>query len=102
MKKAITPEKMTAPVALAGKGHSISAENQQRRIIEYFEANSSGLNYIEAVPLGITRLSARICELKGMGYTFLKVTERAQDHCGQWHDNVARYFLAGYPAKEAA
>lgn len=102
MKEAITPEKMTAPVALTGKGHSISAARQQRRVIEYLETNASGLNYIEAVPLGIARLGARICELKAKGYTFLKVTERAQDHCGQWHDNVARYFLTGYPVKEAA
>lgn len=102
MKKATTLEKMTAPSALAGKSHSISAETQQRRIIEHLEANAGGLNYIEAVPLGITRLSARIYELKDLGYTFLITKERAHDHCGQRHDNVARYFLTGYPAKEAA
>lgn len=102
MKKAIIPERMTASVALAGKRHSISTATQHRLIIEYLEPNSGGLNYIEAVPLGITRLSARISELKDRGFTFLIVKERAQDHCGQWHDGVARYFLTGHPAKEAA
>lgn len=102
MKKAITPEEMTALSAVAGRGHSISGDNQRRRIIKYLETNCCGLNYIEAVPLGITRLSARISELKDSGYIFLIIKERAQDHCSQWHDNVVRYFLTGYPAKEAA
>lgn len=102
MKEAITPEKMTAPVALTGKGKSISYEAQQRRVIRYLETNSNGLNYIEAEPLGIARLGARIFELKARGYTFLTIYEDAIDQYGNLHKGVARYFLTGYPAKEAA
>ena len=102
MKKAIIPERMTASVALTGKSHSISTDTQQRRVIEYLETYSGGLNYIKAEPLGISRLAARISELKDKGYAFLTIYEDAVDQYGNMHKGVARYFLTGYPAKEAA
>lgn len=102
MKKAITPKKMTAPVALAGKGKSTSGHAQRRRIIDHLAAHAGGLNTFYFHAMGIMRPSSRISELKDLGYTFLTIYERAQDHVGCWHEGVARYFLTSYPVKEAA
>ena len=99
MKKAITPEKMTALSALAGKGKPIT---QWRKVLAYLESAAGGMNRIDADDMSIMHLARRIRDLKDRGYTIKKRTEDAMDRQGKLHKNVARYFLAGYPAKEAA
>lgn len=105
MKKAITPEKMTALCALAGKGNSNSTEAQERRVLEFLLTRTTGINRYEAErQLGICHLAARIVAIKEMGYPVLTIRERATDPYGQSHNGIARYFITGgvAPVREAA
>lgn len=96
MKKAITPEEMTALCALAGNGKSNSAEAQERRVLDYLMTKSSGLNRYDAErELGICHLAARIVAIKDMGYPIQTIRERAADSYGHMHSGIARYFLTG-------
>ena len=105
MKKAITPEEMTALCALAGKSKSNSAQHQKHRVLEYLLTNATGINRYEAErDLGICHLAARIIAIKKMGYTIRRVSECVPDSYGHVHSGIARYFIADVDAlkQEAA
>lgn len=105
MKKAITPEEMTALCALAGNGKSTSAAAQVRRVIEHLNNQSGGLNRYEAERLlNVCQLAPRILTIKEMGYPILTIRERATDPYGQVHKGIARYFIASgaAPVQEVA
>lgn len=96
MKKAITPEEMTASNALASNDKSTSQAAQVRRVLDYLQTNAGGLNRYEAERLlNVCHLAARIVSIKEMGYAILTTKERAPDPYGQSHPNIARYFLTG-------
>lgn len=96
MKKAITPEEMTALSTLAGKGKSNSKEAQEGRVLAYLLTNATGINRYEAEQhLGICHLAARIVALKAMGYAIHITSEYALDPYGHIHRGIARYFLDG-------
>ena len=105
MKKAITPEEMTALCALAGNGKSNSTHAQEVRVLAYLLTKPTGLNRYEAEQhLGICHLAARIVAIKDMGYIVRSTSERAADPYGHMHNGISRYFIEGYaaPVQEAA
>lgn len=95
MKKAIIPEEMTALNAFDSKDKSTSETAQKRRVLEYLQTTTSGLNRYEAERLlNVCHLAARINSLRAEGHVILKTTEMAVDPFGHIHRGIARYFLA--------
>lgn len=67
---------------------------QQERIIQYMNDFGS-ITAIEAVAeLGITQLSARICELQNKGYEFNKELQTGKNRYGE-PTHFIRYSLGG-------
>jgi hypothetical protein len=74
-----------------------SVYSQQRRIVDYLQTHSTGLNRYEAdLFLGICQLAPRIFELKAQGHAFDTVSETAVDLNGRTHRHIARYFWRGF------
>jgi len=67
---------------------------QQERIIQYMNDFGS-ITALEAVAdLGITQLSARICELQSKGYEFKKEMQTGKNRYGE-PTHFIRYSLGG-------
>lgn len=66
---------------------------QNKRIIRYLKDFGSITAYEAVRELGITQLSARICELQNMGYKFNKKTEFSRNRYGE-KTHYIRYSLA--------
>lgn len=67
---------------------------QTEMILKYLEENESISAYEAVIELGITQLSARICELQKEGYVFTKTPVKAKNRYG---DKV-RFIRYGRPA----
>ena len=66
---------------------------QEQRVLKYMETFGS-ITAIEAIKhLAITRLSARIYNLRNNGYTIIGTTEKVMNRYGE-KCNVKRYRLA--------
>lgn len=67
---------------------------QQERILKYMDDFGS-ITAIEAVTdLGITQLSARLCELQNKGYTFRKEAQTGKNRYGET-THFIRYYRGG-------
>lgn len=66
---------------------------QNQRIIKYLEDFESITAYEAVKELGITQLSARICELQNMGYRFNRKIEYSYNRYGE-KTHYIRYSLS--------
>lgn len=87
--------------ALTTPNLPLNVHSQQRRIIEYLQTNTTGLNRYDAdLLLNVCQFPARIFELKEQGHIFVTITETAIDLVGRTHHNIARQFWKGFKAPE--
>lgn len=95
-------KKPTTHKDMAGRRKpNLSREAQCRRLLDYLQAHSSGLNRYEAERLlSVCHLAARIFELKEHGYYFVTIMEKATDAHGAEHYGIARYFLTQEAAND--
>ena len=70
---------------------------QRDEVLRFIKDNGSITRSDAAFNLGIYELSARICELKQMGYRFETVTETARNKYGK-KISYTRYSLKGAEA----
>lgn len=69
--------------------------NQNQSLAQYLKANKNGITSAEAFTLfGITRLSARIYELRDSGMNIVTISETSKNRYGN-PTTYARYRLVG-------
>lgn len=67
---------------------------QQERILKYINDFGSITAYEAVVDLGITQLSARLCELQAKGYDFKKEVQTGKNRYGE-KVHYMRYSMEG-------
>lgn len=69
-------------------------QNQNQKIIKYLKRHPKGITQADAIKLGCYRLSARIFDIKELGYNITTTIEE-NIHADGSVSRFARYYLHG-------